>query len=925
MRFSSACCAISCFALGWSSAVLAGETPLYQPAPSWVERVELSELERDPANTILVADTQIRIEEGQRWQYTDEIIRIAGSQQLTNAGTVKAVWYPDKGDLIVHDIAIIRDGEVIDVLAQGERFEVLRRERRLEDAIVDGSLTATLFVPGLQIGDELRVSYSMTLSDQALGEEVQSQTYLWRKPDRTADFARVLVSWPEELDVSYKAWPQAELAPVETRKGYDWLNVELPLAEAIEMPSDAPMRFRQSSILQVGTFANWGEVSSTMAPHYSVEGALEGLDDLIARANAIRSENSSDLERAVAALDLVQSDIRYLLNGLDGGNYIPQDVATTWDKKYGDCKAKTLILLALLDHLGIEAEPVLVDVDAGDAAQISLPMPGAFDHVLVRANIDGQLYYLDGTSTGANIDLVGNVPGFQFALPIREAGADLEPIVQVLPRVPEMKLLARFDASAGADLPALITFEMQMFGPAAAQMNAIADMMTADVKRRIARENSSEIELIDVEFIKGATKSEAVMRYKGISEPVFDFDSGRGELGGGDSAGRVDFSPDRSRRDWREIPVVIEGPTATEISSLIILPSDSEGYEMVGGPQIKVEAAGQEITVNSSLDGNEYKVVGTTIARGGEIAADQVLTERRKAMGLARNELKLLAPEDTPRLWRFAQKKDRSELAALDSAYAQLIAFDPEKAAPYLKRSWFRYDTFDFAGSLADMDKVIEIEGTAGHYSGRASVKKQLLDYEGAKQDLEEAYALDPTPDRAMDLASILLDMQDPQAAREAIEYEDGDEDVRRRLAYWMADADALEGDAAQGLERYELLLLDEPNNDGVLNNKCWFMGVWQVQLDQAAQVCTRAVEVNGTADAQDSRAMAYYRLGRFEEALSDLNAALEIDPGLAASLLLRGFVRLELGDKQGQADITEALSRSPNLAARYRKWGFDL
>ncbi|MEP0391294.1 DUF3857 domain-containing protein [Erythrobacter sp.] len=906
-------------------AVLAGETPLYESAPAWVERVDLSELERDPANTILVADTQIRIEKGRRWHYVDEVVRIASAQQLTSSGTVNAVWYPDKGDLIVHDVAIVRGGEVIDVIAQGETFEVLRRERRLEEAVVDGSLTATLFVPGLQICDELRVSYSTTLSDQALGDEVQSQSHLWRKPERTADFARVLVSWPENLDVSYKAWPQADLAPVETRKGYDWLNVELPLAEAIEMPSDAPSRFKQSTLLQVGTFAGWNEVASAMAPHYSVEGALDGLDDLVARVDAIRSENSTKLERAVAALELVQSDVRYLLNGLNGGNYIPQDVATTWDRKYGDCKAKTLILLALLNHLGVEAEPVLVDIDTGDGVQTSLPMPGAFDHVLVRATIDGQLYYLDGTSIGANIELVGNVPDFQFALPIRTAGADLEPIVQVLPRAPELKMFITMDSSAGADLPALTKFEMKMFGPSAAQLNAVADQLTDDVKRQIARNASEEIDIINVEFIKGETLGEATLKYDGISEAVFDFSTGRGELGGESAFGSIGFSPNRSRRDWREVPVAITGPSATEFSSHVILPADSAQYELVGEAQLEGEAAGRRVIRNASLDDDVFAVSETSIVRGGEIAADQVLTERRKVMRLARNELKLLAPKDTPRLWRFAQAKDRSELAKLDAAYDQLVAFDPEKAAPYLTRSWFRYDTYDFAGALADMNKVIEISGTAEYYSQRALMHKQLLDYEAAEADFEEAYALDPAPDRAMELASLLLDMQDPVAARDAIAYEDGDEGVRRSLAYWLAHVDGQEGKSEVGLDRFDLLLLDDPNNASLLNNKCWFMGVWQVQLDQAAQVCTRAVEVNGTSAAQDSRAMVYYRLGRFEDALSDLDEVLDVSPGFTTSLLLRGFVKLELGDKEGKVEIEEALARSPSLAANFRKWGFDL
>lgn len=924
MRFSIACLSASCLALGCSSIVLAGEDPVYKPAPDWVERVDLSQLERDPSTTVVVADTQIRIEEGRRWQYVDEVVRISGSQQLTNAGTVKAVWYPDKGDLIIHDIAILRDGEVIDVLESGERFEVLRRERQLEQAIIDGSLTATLFVPGLQIGDELRVSYSTTLSDQALGQEVQSFTYLWRKPDRSADFARVLVSWPQALDVNYKAWPQAELDPVETRKGYDWLNVALPLHEAKEMPADAPMRFRQSTVLQVGTFADWQEVSATMAPHYEVEGALTGLDDLIERADAIQTDYDTELERAMAALDLVQSEVRYLLNGLAGGNYIPQDVATTWEKKYGDCKAKTLILLALLDRLGIEAEAVLVDVDAGDGVQASLPLPGAFDHVLVRATIDGELYYLDGTSIGANIALVGNVPNFKFALPIRTAGADVEPIVQVLPRVPEMSMQMTLDSSAGADLPGLGSVEMRLLGPFAAQINAVVDKMTDDLKRQMARNMSSDLNVIDVEFIKGETGGEAFMTFEGIVPAAFNFDSGRGELSDDQSTG-IEFSPNRSRRDWRDLPVVIAGPEASEISVRLLLPGEPTAFEMVGDERFEAQAAGRKVSREASLDGNHFNVLERTIFEGGEIAADQILTERRKAKSFASDDLNLLAPSDTPRLWRFAQGKDRGELQALEAAYAKLIAFDPEEASPYLTRASFRYDTFDFAGSLEDMDTVIELEGTAEYYSQRSTVKLQLLDLESARADLEEAYALDPTPGRALDLASLLLDMGEPEAARAAIEFEDGDEDVRRRLAYWMAHIDASVGNGVEGLERYTALVSDDPNNASALNNTCWLMSVWQIKLDEAERVCTRAIEVGGTADALDSRAMAYYRLGRLEEALSDLDAALERRPDLSASLLLRGFVRLEMGDKGGQADITEALARSPDLAARYRKWGFDL
>ncbi|MFZ8278353.1 transglutaminase domain-containing protein, partial [Staphylococcus aureus] len=82
---------------------------------------------------------------------------------------------------------------------------------------------------------------------------------------------------------------------------------------------------------------------------------------------------------------LVQDEIRYLFEGMNGGNYVPQKPADTWTRRYGDCKAKTLLLLALLRAMDIEAEPVAASMNLSGLVAQRLPSAGAFDHVLVRA------------------------------------------------------------------------------------------------------------------------------------------------------------------------------------------------------------------------------------------------------------------------------------------------------------------------------------------------------------------------------------------------------------------------------------------------------------------------------------------------------------------------------------------------------------
>ena len=87
---------------------LAGEEVLYQPAPDWIEPVELPQARRGPP--IVLYDDQRRIEEGRLSNYIDRAIRVDNPQTLTMLGTLQTTWLPDKGDLIVHRVSILRGG-----------------------------------------------------------------------------------------------------------------------------------------------------------------------------------------------------------------------------------------------------------------------------------------------------------------------------------------------------------------------------------------------------------------------------------------------------------------------------------------------------------------------------------------------------------------------------------------------------------------------------------------------------------------------------------------------------------------------------------------------------------------------------------------------------------------------------------------------
>ena len=54
---------------------------------------------------------------------------IQNAQGMQALGTVTLPWQPSRSDLIVHRVQIIRNGAVIDLLRNGQRFTVLRREQ----------------------------------------------------------------------------------------------------------------------------------------------------------------------------------------------------------------------------------------------------------------------------------------------------------------------------------------------------------------------------------------------------------------------------------------------------------------------------------------------------------------------------------------------------------------------------------------------------------------------------------------------------------------------------------------------------------------------------------------------------------------------------------------------------------------------------
>ncbi|WP_308461848.1 DUF3857 domain-containing protein [Sphingomonas folli] len=880
---------------------------------------------------LLRLDNQQRLEGGRVWSYFDTATRAASPQQLAEIGNIKLAWQPSQGDLIVHAVEIIRGSQHIDLIKRGSPFTVLRRETELDQRMMDGSLTATLAAEGLAVGDVLRVAFSVTHADPTLKGDVQTAAPLLAEPV-SIGFGRVRLSWPETSEIRWKSYAAGVEAKPVTAGGYRTLDIALPLAKQPELPDDAPARFRKLPLLEATSFADWAAVSRAMAPLYATDGLIAAGSPLAAEVRQIERAKPSPLERAALAVQLVQDKISYLSLGMDTGNYIPQTPAQTWERRYGDCKAKTLLLLALLRALQIEAEPVAANLQMGDMASERLPSLGAFDHVLVRATIDGKSLWLDGTAAGTRLADLGDTPRLGSVLPLRPTGAALMPVVLHADARPDLTIAVDLDDRGALDTPTIVKAAITLRGRLAEQVGTAAAQASqtqrAEMVKRLLGQQVGNGNYIDPTIRYDPAEGIAVVSATGIASTRWTRRDGRYRLVLDAAVGKLDFTPDRARAAWQSIPVALSGPASIVYRTTLHLPDGGKGFAVDGDRTLPETLAGTRLKRSLVMSGDTMTIEDRIDQVGGEIEVAQI-PAFRAAVAQARSRLLTVlaptGPAGTRAYYESARKA--GALAPTDAMFARVVADDPKDADALTWRARYRSATGDRAGAIADYGSAIAIEPGTGRYLSRAALYAALGDETRQHADLDAAYKLDPEADEVLSaLANYRANHGDGAGAVAMLDQRIERAGSKDRYG-WIVSKASVMADAGQrdaALALLDTVIAERPGNADLLNMRCWLRGTGNVALEAGLKDCTKAIELADNPDAAlDSRAMIYYRMNRFEDALADVSAALTDSPDLAASLYMRGVLLGRLGRKgESEAALANARLVYPQIDRDYRRYG---
>ncbi|MES2036224.1 MAG: DUF3857 domain-containing protein [Pseudomonadota bacterium] len=366
-----------------------------EAVPAWVDQ----DNGRQIADTNTAAPIVVRLSDVQTFldkqatTYVHRMMQANEASMLTQVGRIEIPFHPEYQKVDLHSIKVIRGSQAFDKTNTAD-IRYLQMESELDSGIFTGSVTASVVIEDIRVGDIVDIAYSTTGQNPVFdGNFFQSMVWdnvypVLRK--------RIRLNSPLSRPIKYRILGQGDgniQIKEEQAAGRKILTFSAEQLKAIEFEPYVPRDVFQFRFVQFSEFSQWSQVNQWAQSLFDVNTASAEVDKVVA---SLRGAANPD-ETVQRALAYVQAEIRYLSISIGENSHKPFPPEVVLARRYGDCKDKSLLLVTLLRKLGIEASPVLISASNPAMPTKMLPTPMAFDHAIVRAKLNGKVYYLDPT------------------------------------------------------------------------------------------------------------------------------------------------------------------------------------------------------------------------------------------------------------------------------------------------------------------------------------------------------------------------------------------------------------------------------------------------------------------------------------------------------------------------------------------------
>lgn len=242
-------------------------------------------------------------------------------------------------------------------------------------------------LPAVAVGS--LIEEVITLRDTApLFDRGTVHTYLFGR-EEPVHRSRLVVDAPRSLPLHHVS---RLLDGVEPRREESDGRVRLTFAvDGLAAVEDAeplaPGDVSQGPQVTFSTGESWGAVARRYSEVVDAQIGAPELGRIVAEAVAGAQSREQQVARLLAWL---QSEIRYTGVEFAEAAYVPRPPGMVLERKYGDCKDKATLFVALLREAGIPAHLALLNTGPGQDIEPELPGFGAFDHAIVHVPGNGR-------------------------------------------------------------------------------------------------------------------------------------------------------------------------------------------------------------------------------------------------------------------------------------------------------------------------------------------------------------------------------------------------------------------------------------------------------------------------------------------------------------------------------------------------------
>jgi Domain of Unknown Function with PDB structure (DUF3857)/Transglutaminase-like superfamily len=243
--------------------------------------------------------------------------------------------------------------------------------------------------------------------------------------------SRYIVKVPDHLKINYKTY-NTDLKPVIENEGslkiYKWEmnNHPVPAKEEgsygppVYMPyvDVSPESFTYDSY--GGSSANWKEFGKWSYSFYEEEKPLE--PERVAFFQQLVQPGATEKEKIAILYKYLQNETRYVSIQFGIGGFKPFPVSFLEKKKYGDCKALTHYMKAMLKAAGIKSYAALINAGTNAYPVDPLFAHNKFNHVILCVPLAKDSVWLECTGKQTAPGILGNFTENRNALLLTENG-----------------------------------------------------------------------------------------------------------------------------------------------------------------------------------------------------------------------------------------------------------------------------------------------------------------------------------------------------------------------------------------------------------------------------------------------------------------------------------------------------------------------